>query len=113
MASVFIELNFIVDPVKICKCRIHDTQYLESFCARNGKNIASCFTLLDAIKSELTIDKKRTSVYISRHRSAPDDRISTIAIGYIGVTMVTLVVLSIIVGDIPIIVVYLKKRFGF
>ena len=109
--SVFIELNFIVDPVSICKCR-RQTEYLESFCARNGKNIASSLTLLDAIKSELTIDKKRTSAYISRLRSAPDDRISSIAIGYIGVTMVTLVILSIIVGDIPIVVVYLKKRFG-
>jgi hypothetical protein len=43
----------------------------------------------------------------------PDDNISSNTHGYIGATMVTLVIMSIIVGDIPIVVVYLKKMFGF
>jgi len=51
--------------------------------------------------------------YIPRLKGSPDDIISSITLGYIGVTMVTLVILSIIVGDIPIVLVYLKKTFGF
>ena len=67
------------------------------------RNVVSCLSLFDTIQSELTIDKKKTSVYISRLNSSPDDRISSIVIRYIGVTMVTLVIL----------VVYLKKMLAF
>jgi hypothetical protein len=38
---------------------------------------------------------------------------SSITLGYIGVAMVRLAIMSIIVGDIPIVVVYLKKMLGF
>jgi hypothetical protein len=61
----------------------------------------------------LTIDKEKTSTYIPRLKKSPDDKISSNTHEYIGVTMVTLVIMSIIVGDIPIVVVYLKKMFGF
>jgi hypothetical protein len=66
-------------------------------------NVVSFLSLFDTIKSELTIDKEKTSIYISRLNSSPDDRISSIAIRYIGATMVTLVIL----------VVYLKKILAF
>jgi hypothetical protein len=70
---------------------------------RTLRNVVWCLPLFDTIKSELTIDKKKTSIYISRLNSSPDDRISSIAIRYIGATMVTLVIL----------VVYLKKILAF
>jgi hypothetical protein len=86
---------------------------VESFHTRNGQYITWYLALFDSIKSELTIDKEKTSTYIPRLKKSPDDKISSITLGYIGVTMVTLVIMSIIVGDIPIVVAYLKKMFGF
>ena len=38
----------------------------KAFYTRKGKNITCCLTLFDTIKSELTIDNKMTSTYISR-----------------------------------------------
>ena len=70
---------------------------------RTLRNVVSWLSLFDTIKSELTIDKKKASIYISRLNSSPDDKISSIAIRYIGATMVTLVIL----------VVYLKKILAF
>ena len=61
----------------------------------------------------MTIDKKMIPTYIPRLKGSPDDIISSITLGYIGVTMVTPVIMSIIVGDIPIVEIYLKKMFGF
>jgi hypothetical protein len=86
---------------------------VESLYTRNGQYITWSLALFDRIKSELTIDKEKTSTYIPRLRKSPDDKISSNTHGYIGVTMVTLVIMSIIVVDIPIVVVYLKKMFGF
>jgi hypothetical protein len=84
-----------------------------SFCTRNGQYITWSLALFDRIKSELTIDKEKTSTYIPRIKKSSDNKISSITHGYIGVTMVSLVIMSIIMGDIPIVVVYLKKMFGF
>ena len=78
---------------------------------RNGQYITWYLALFDTIKSELTIDKKKTFTYIPRLKNSPDDKISAIVIRYICVTMVTRVIMSIIVGDIPIVAVYLKKMF--
>jgi hypothetical protein len=86
---------------------------VESFYTCNGQYITWYLALFDRIKSELTIDKEKTSTYIPRLKQSPDDTISSITHGYIGVTMVALVILSIIVGNIPKVVVYLKKMFGF
>jgi hypothetical protein len=82
---------------------------VESFYTHNGQYITWSLALFDRIKSELTIDKEKTSTYIPRLQKSSDDKISSITHGYIGVTMVTLVIMSIIVGDIPIVVVYLKN----
>ena len=76
-------------------------------------NVVSFLSLFDTIKSELTIDKEKTSTYIPRIKKSSDNKISSITHGYIGVTMVSLVIMSIIVGDIPIVVVYLKKCLDF
>ena len=86
---------------------------MESLYTHNGQYITWSIALFDRIKSELTIDKEKTSTYISRLKQSPDDKISSITLGYIGVAMVTHVIMSIILGDIPIVVVYLKKMFGF
>jgi hypothetical protein len=86
---------------------------VESFYTRNGQYITWSLALFDRIQSVLTIDKEKKSAYIPRLKQSPDDKISSITLGYIGVAMVTLVIMSIIVGDIPIVVVYLKKTFGF
>jgi hypothetical protein len=51
--------------------------------------------------------------YIPRLKGSPDVIISSLTLEYIGVTMVTPVIMSIIVGDIPIVVIYLKKMIGF
>ena len=107
-----LEIHSIVDPVNTCKYR-RQTKYGESFYTRNGQYITWSLALFDRIKSELTIDKEKTSTYIPRLKQSPDGKISSIALGYIGVAMVTLVIMSIIVGDIPIVVVYLKTMFGF
>ena len=107
-----LEIHYIVDPVNTCKYR-RETQYVESFYTCNGQYITWSLALFDKIKSELTIDKEKTSTYIPRLKKSPDDKISSITHGYIGVTMVSLVIMSIIVGDIPIVVAYLKKMFGF
>jgi hypothetical protein len=56
--------------------------------------------------------KGKISTYIPRLKKSVDDKISSNTHGYIGVTMVTLMIMSIIVGDIPIVVVYLNKMFG-
>jgi hypothetical protein len=69
--------------------------------------------LFDRIQSKLTIDKKKISTYIPRLKQSLDNIIYYNTHEYIGVTMVTLVIMSIIVGDIPIVVVYFKKMFGF
>ena len=107
-----LEIHSIVDPVNTCKYR-RQTKYGESFYTRNGQYITWSLALFDRIKSELTIDKEKTSTYIPRLQKSSDDKISSIAHGYIGVTMATLVIMSIIVGDIPIVVVYLKKCLDF
>ena len=86
---------------------------MESFYTHNGQYITWSLALFDRIKSVLTIDKEKKSTYISRLKQSPDEKISSITLGYIGVAMVTLVIMSIIEGDIPIVVVYLKKMFGF
>jgi hypothetical protein len=86
---------------------------VESFYTRNGHYITWSLALFDRIKLELTIDKEKTYTYIHRLKNSPDNKISSITHGYIGVAMVTLVIRSIIVGNIPIVVVYLKKMFGF
>jgi hypothetical protein len=86
---------------------------VESFYTCNGQYITWSLALFDKIKSELTIDKEKTSTYIPRLKKSPDDKISSITHGYIGVTMVSLVIMSIIVGDIPIVVAYLKKCLDF
>ena len=86
---------------------------MESFYTCNGQYITWSLALFDKIKSELTIDKEKTSTYIPRLKKSPDDKISSITHGYIGVTMVSLVIMSIIVGDIPIVVAYLKKCLDF
>jgi hypothetical protein len=86
---------------------------VESFYTCNGEYITWSLALFDKIKSELTIDKEKTSTYIPRLKKSPDDKISSITHGYIGVTMVSLVIMSIIVGDIPIVVAYLKKCLDF
>jgi hypothetical protein len=52
-------------------------------------------------------------VLIPRLKKSLDDKISSNTHGYIGVIMATLVIMSTIVGDIPIVVVYEKKMFGF
>jgi hypothetical protein len=83
---------------------------VESFYTRNGQYITWTLALFDRIKLELTIGKEKTSTYIPPLKKSPDDNISPISHGYVGVTMVTLVIMSIIVGDIPIVVVYLKKN---
>ena len=98
-------MHSIVDPVNTRKYR-RQTQYVESFYTRNGQHLA----LFDRIKSEFTIDKEKISTYIPRLKKSPDDKIYFITHRYIGVIMVTLVILSIIVGDIPIVVVYFKKN---
>jgi hypothetical protein len=92
-----LEIHAIVDPVNTCKYR-RQTQYMESFYTHNGQYITWSLALFDRIKSELTIDKEKTSSYIPRLKKSPDDKISYITHGYIGVTMVTLVIMSIIVG---------------
>jgi hypothetical protein len=55
--------------------------------------------------------------YIPRLIKSLNDKMSFNTHGYIGVTMVTLVIMSIIVGDIPIVVVYvfneMLMRFVF
>jgi hypothetical protein len=86
---------------------------VEKFYTRNGQYITWSLALFDRIKSELTIDKEKTSTYIPRLQNFPNDKISSITHGYIGVSMVTLVIMPIIVGDIPIVVVYLKNMFGY
>ena len=78
---------------------------MERFYTRNGQYITWSLALFDRIKSELTNDKEKTSTYIPRLKNSPDNKISSITLGYIGVTMVTLVIMSIIVGDIPIVVI--------
>ena len=107
-----LEIHYIVDPVNTRRYR-RQTQYGESFYTRNGQYITWSLALCDRIKSELTIDKEKKSTYIPCLKQSPDDKISSIALGYIGVTIVALVIMSIIVGDIPIVVVYLKQMFGF
>jgi len=86
---------------------------VEIFYTRNGQYFTWSLALFDRIKSELTIDKENTSTYIPRLKKFPNDKISSITHGYIGITMVTLMIMPIIVGDIPIVVVYLKNMFGF
>jgi hypothetical protein len=103
-----LEIHYIVDPVNTFKYWRH-THYVESFYTRNGQYITWSLALFDRIKSELTIDKKKTSTYIHRIKNSPDNKICSITHWYIGVTMVTLVIMSIIQGNIPIVVVYLKK----
>jgi hypothetical protein len=83
-----------------------------SFCTRNGQYITWFLALFERIKPELTIDKEKTSTYIPRLKKSPGNKIYSITHGYIGVTMVTLVIMSIIEGDMPIVVVYLKKMLG-
>ena len=90
-------IHYIVDPVNTCKYRRH-TQYMESVYTRNGQYITWSLALFDRIKSVLTIDKEKTSTYITRLKQSLDDKISSIALEYICVTMVTLVIMSIIVG---------------
>ena len=107
-----LKIHYIVDHVNTCKYW-RQTQYVESFYTRNGQYITWSLALFDRIQSVLTIDKEKKSAYIPRLKQSPDDKISSITLGYIGVAMVTLVIMSIIVGDIPIVVVYLKKTFGF
>ena len=107
-----LEIHYIVDPVNTCRYR-RQTQYGERFYTRNGQYITWSLALFDRIKSELTMDKKKISTYIPRLKKSLDNKIYSNTHEYIGVTMVTLVIMSIIVGDIPIVVVYLKKMFGF
>jgi hypothetical protein len=76
----------------------------------NSDTITWSLALFDRIKSELTIGKEKISTCIPRLQKSPDDKISSFSHGHIGVSMVTLVIMSIIVGDIPIVVVYLKKN---
>ena len=100
-----LEIHYIVDHVNTCKYW-RNTQYVESFYTRNGQYITWSLALFDRIKLELTIDKEKISTYIHRIKNSPDNKIYFITHGYIGVTMVTLVIMSIIVVDIPIVVVY-------
>ena len=92
-----LKIHYIVDHVNTCKYW-RQTQYVESFNTRNGQYITWSLALFDRIKSELTIDKEKKSTYIPRLKQSLDDKISSIALGYICVTMVTLVIISIIVG---------------
>ncbi|VDI23795.1 Hypothetical predicted protein [Mytilus galloprovincialis] len=65
---------------------------------------------LDELKQNLTIDKTKTSSYINTKISAPDDRKSSVSIGYFGIFLVGIPIAFIMCSDAMRFAMQIQKR---
>lgn len=81
--------SYVISGTTTSDCYCSCTLTLSSSSITNAELQAK----IEQIKTELTVDKKKTSSYKRKLTSAPDNRVSARSIGYVGV-----IILSIVVG---------------
>ncbi|XP_052104627.1 uncharacterized protein LOC127737764 [Mytilus californianus] len=96
----------------MCPCSSVSTKW--NFLANMNMSIAELKIFLndylDELKRNLTIDKTTTSAYLNTKISAPDDRKSSVSIGYFGLFLVGIPLVFIVCSDAMRFVMQFQKR---
>ncbi|VDI23798.1 Hypothetical predicted protein [Mytilus galloprovincialis] len=97
-----------------CMCPCASVSSKWNFLANMNMSIAELKIYLndylDELKQNLTIDKTKTSSYINTKISAPDDRKSSVSIGYFGLFLVGIPIAFILCSDAMGFAMQIQKR---
>ncbi|XP_063425778.1 uncharacterized protein LOC134709548 [Mytilus trossulus] len=97
-----------------CTCPCASVSSKWNFLANMNMSIAELKIYLndylDELKQNLTIDKTKTSAYINTKISAPDDRKSSVSIGYFGIVLVGIPIAFILCSDAMRFAMQIQKR---
>ncbi|XP_071161156.1 uncharacterized protein [Mytilus edulis] len=97
-----------------CMCPCASVSSKWNFLANMNMSIAELKIYLndylDELKQNLTIDKTKTSAYINTKISTPDDRKSSVSIGYFGLFLVGIPIAFILCSDAMRFAMQIQKR---